>query len=323
MRKLTTVIIVLASIIGFASCEKVLDVDLPEGVNGIVFEGYIENGEFPYVIVSRSSNYFDPIETAASAIVNSLVEPDSVFIEYDGNRVELPKICLSDLESIDPELRDEALAQLGFSEFPPGLDLCINAAIYPINIQTPFVGELGKTYTMKAYVEGELYTATTTIGSQIMFDSLWFKDETPLDDSLGSIWVTLTDPPGTTEYYYVWTENLTQNRAMFPIDGGPSFGDRLFEGESIDFNIWQGSNLANDNGEEEEYWWFREGDTVVVKLGTIDQGVYEFWESVDAASNLNPFSSPTPVFSNFDNGGRGVWAGYATTLDTFVCTLTP
>lgn len=313
MKKLTTALVILASIIGFASCEKVLDVNLPEGVEGIVFEGYIENGQFPYVIISRSANYFEPIETAASAIANSLVEADSVFIEFDGNRVELPKVCISDLS---PEEQEAALELLGFESLPPGLDLCLNVGL-------GMVGELGKTYTMKAYVEDELYTATTTIGSQIMFDSLWFKDETPLGDSLGSIWVTLTDPPATTEYYYVWTENLTQNRGMFPIDGGASFGDRLFEGESIDFNIWQGSNLANDNGSEEEYWWFREGDTVVVKLGTIDQGVYEFWESVDAASNLNPFSSPTPVFSNVDNGGRGVWAGYATTLDTFVCTLTP
>lgn len=312
MKKLTTSIIILASIIGFASCEKVLDVDLPEGVNGIVFEGYIENGQFPYVIITRSANYFDPIETAQSAILNSIVQADSVFIEYDGNRVELPLVCLSDLTE---EEQQTALEALGFQSFPAGLDLCINVGF-------GIVGELGKTYTMKAYVEGELYTATTSIGSQIMFDSLWFKDETPLGDSLGSIWVTLSDPPATTDYYYVWTENLTQNRPMFPIDGGPSFGDRLFEGESIDFNIWQGSNLANDNGEGEEYWWFREGDTVVVKLGKIDQGVYEFWESVDAASNLNPFSAPTPVFSNFDNGGRGVWAGYATTLDTFVCTLT-
>ena len=106
---------------------------------------------------------------------------------------------------------------------------------------------------------------------------------------------------------------------MTPVDGGPSFGDRLFDGQTIDFNFYQGSNLANDNGGEEEFWWFNEGDTVVVKLGIIDQAVYEFWESVDAASNLNPFSSPTPVYSNFDNGGRGVWSGYATTLDTIIC----
>jgi hypothetical protein len=118
----------------------------------------------------------------------------------------------------------------------------------------------------------------------------------------------------------MWSENLTQGRAMRPIDGGPSFGDRLFNGETIEFNFYQGSNLASNNGSGEETWWFQEGDTVVVKLGIIDRGVYDFWESVDAASNLNPFSSPTPVFSNFDNGGRGVWAGYATSLDTFICT---
>lgn len=313
MKKFTSAISLLAIIIGFASCEKVLDIDLPEGVDGIVFEGYIENGQFPYVIITRSSNYFDPINTAADAIANSLVEADSVFIEYDGNRVELPKICLSDLT---PEQQEQALDLLGFESFPEGLDLCINANF-------GMVGELGKTYTMRAYVEGQLYSATTSINRQVMFDSLWFKDETPLGDSLGSIWVELVDAPETEDFYYVWTENLTQDRAMFPIDGGPSFGDRLFAGEEIQFNIWQGSSLANDNGTGEEYWWFKQGDTVVVKLGTIDRGVYEFWESVDAASNLNPFSAPTPVFSNFDNGGRGVFAGYATTLDTFVCTLTP
>ena len=312
MNKLITALVILASIIGLASCEKVLDIDLPEGVNGIVFEAYIENDQFPYVIVSRSSNYFEPIETAADAIVNSLVEADSVFIEYDGNRVELPKICLSDLT---PEQEEQALELLGFEGFPTGLDLCINANF-------GMVGELGKTYTMKAYVEGKLYTATTSINRQVMFDSLWYKDELPVDSN-GAIWVALTDAPESEDFYYVWTENLTQDKPMRAIDGGPSFSDRLFTGETISFNIFQGSNLASDDGTGEEYFWFKEGDTVVVKLGTIDRGVYEFWESVDAASNLNPFSAPTPVFSNFDNGGRGVFAGYATALDTFVCTLTP
>ena len=311
MKEAKNVLLLLLAIIGFASCEKVLDIDVPEGSSGIVFEGYIENGQFPYVIISRSANYFSPIETAAGAIVDALVEADSVFVEYDGNRVELPKICLSDLTE---EQQEQALAALGFESFPTGLDLCINANF-------SMVGELGKTYTLKAYVEGELYTATTTIGQQVRFDSIWFKDELPVDSN-GSVWVNLTDPAATTDFYYLWTENLTQDRGMNPIDGGPSFGDRLFNGEQISFNMYQGSSLANDDGSGEEYWWFQEGDTVVVKLGTIDQGVYEFWESVDAASNLNPFSAPTPVFSNFDNGGRGVWAGYATTLDTFVCVKT-
>ncbi len=299
----------LLVVLGLASCEKVLDIDLPDAVNGIVFEGYIENGTFPYVIISRSSNYFAPINTAAEAIANSLVQADSVFITVDGVRHRMDPTCLSDLT---PEQQELALELLGFEFLPPGIDICIN-------INLGMTGEFGKTYRMTAYVEGKEYNAVTTIGQPVELDSLWYKDELPLD-SFGSIWCRLSDPAATDDYYYMWTENLTQGRSMYAIDGSPSFGDRLFNGETIEFSIYQGSNLANDNGNPEaEPWWFREGDTVIVKLGVIDRAVYDFWESVDAASNLNPFSAPTPVFSNFDNGGRGVWAGYATTVDTFVC----
>ena len=307
-RYIVSISVLFVVVLGFASCEKVLDIDLPDGVSGIVFEGYIENGTFPYVIISRSENYFSPIETAAEAIVNSLVDADSVFITVDGVRTEMDKTCLSELTEEQQEL---ALELLGFESFPEGLDLCIY-------LKFTMVGELGKTYTMTAYVEGQEYNATTSIGQQFYLDSLWFKDELPTD-SFGSIWCKLSDNPGIGDFYYMWTENLTQGKSMAPIDGSPSFGDRLFDGETIEFNIYQGSSLANDNGGEEEYWWFAEGDTVLVKVGKIDQAVYDFWESVDAASNLNPFSSPTPVFSNFDNGGRGVWAGYATTVDTIIC----
>jgi hypothetical protein len=306
--KLHIVVFLLAVGLGFSACEKVLDIDLPEGVNGIVFEGSIENGTFPYVLISRSENYFEPIETAASAILNTLVDADSVFITVDGNRIAMDRTCLSDLSEEQQQL---ALNQLGFGSFPPGIDLCIY-------LKFSLVGELGKTYRMTAYVEGKEYNSVTSIGEPVQLDSLWFKDELP-EDSLGSIWVRLKDPPGIGQFYYIWSENLTQGRASAPIDGSPSFEDRLFDGETIDFSIFQGSNLASDDGSGEEYFWFTEGDTVIVKLGIIDRGVYDFWESVDAASDLNPFSSPTPVYSNFDNGGRGVWAGYATTVDTIIC----
>ncbi len=308
----TSISILLAVILGFASCEKVLDINLPSGVDGIVFEGYIENGTFPYVIVSRSANYFDPINTAAEAIVEALVIPDSVFITVDGVRIPMDSTCLS---SLTPEQQELALEFLGFQSFPPGLDLCLYTKF-------SMQGEFGKTYRMTAYVEGQEYNAVTSIGQPVSLDSLWYKDELPAD-SFGSIWCRLSDPAATDDYYYMWTENLTQGKSMYAIDGSPSFGDRLFNGETIEFNFYQGSSLVNDNGndddEDEDHGRFKEGDTVIVKLGIIDRGVYDFWESVDAASNLNPFSSPTPVYSNFDNGGRGVWAGYATTVDTIIC----
>lgn len=306
-----SILILFAIIIGFASCEKVLDIDLPPGVNGIVFEGYIEDGKHPYVIVSRSENYFSPINTALEAIANALVIPDSIFVTVDGVRYLMKDTILANLS---PEEKQSFIGIWGFGFPPPGIDKFIS-------VNVDLTGELGKTYKMTAYVEGQEYNAVTTIGYPVTLDSLWYKDELPVD-SLGSVWLKLSDPAATDDYYFIWTENLTQNRPMYAMDG-PSFADRLFNGKTVEFNIWQGISLINYDGTDEDYWSFSENDTIIVKLGTIDRGVYDYWESVDAASNLNPFSAPTPVFSNFDNGGRGVWAGYATTVDTFVCKLNP
>jgi hypothetical protein len=142
-------ILVIFAFASLISCEKVLDIELPDAANGIVFEGYIENGAFPYVIVSRSENYFDPINTAAEAIVNSLVTADSVFITVDGVRTAMDLTCLSDLT---PEQQELALELLGFEFFPEGLDLCIY-------IKFGITGQFGKSYKMTAYVEGKEYYA--------------------------------------------------------------------------------------------------------------------------------------------------------------------
>lgn len=317
MRKLLIFWSLFASIVALSSCEKVLDIELPESASGIVFEGAIENGSFPYMIISRSEPYFAPISTAAEALANSLVDDAEVYIEVDGMEYPMNKICIN---SLPPEFQEQALEALGFNELPP-IDICIYANL-------TISGEVGKTYRMRAIVDEEEYTATTSIGNPVSIDSLWFKDEFPTGDSLGSIWFQIRDPDTLGNYYFLWTENLTQNRRMYPISGGGSFGDRLFNGELITFNMFQGSSLAGQQAQPEEEeedeiddFWFVLDDTVVVKLGVIDKGVYDFWESVDAASNLNPFSAPTPVFSNISNGGRGVWAGYGVTLDTVICRL--
>ena len=60
MKKFLFIIIALSF---FASCEKELDIDLPQPDAKLVVEGWIENGEYPVVIVTRNSSYFAPIDT--------------------------------------------------------------------------------------------------------------------------------------------------------------------------------------------------------------------------------------------------------------------
>ena len=47
--------------IAFSSCQKEIEVDIPDYDRKIVIEGRIENGSPAMVIVSRSVPYFDPI----------------------------------------------------------------------------------------------------------------------------------------------------------------------------------------------------------------------------------------------------------------------
>jgi len=310
MKKNTTFFSLLTGILLLASCEKVLDINIPDGAIGIVFEGSIENGGFPIVIITRSANYFDPITTSAAAISETIVEADTVTIEVDGQVFPMNRLCLTDLS---PEEQEFVLAQLGFDSLPPGLDICVylNLAI---------TGQFGKSYTLRAIIaeDGQLneYTATTHIYQPINLDSLWFKLDPP-QDSLGFIWTKLNDPDTLGNYYSLWAQRLGRDNG-FAIVGNGSFGDRFFNGENIDFAFERAHDGLQDNGKDGSY--FRWGDTVVVKLGAMDQGVYDFLETAAAAISGagNPFASPTTVRSNFNNGGRGVWAGYAVTYDTIV-----
>ncbi|MDX2246198.1 MAG: DUF4249 family protein [Bacteroidia bacterium] len=55
----------------------------------------------------------------------------------------------------------------------------------------------------------------------------------------------------------------------------------------------------------------------VIRLGTTDSAFYKYYQTVEQQKNTfyNPFSEPTPVFTNIE-GGLGIWAGFAT--DSFV-----
>ncbi|MCF8258616.1 MAG: hypothetical protein K9J06_13750, partial [Flavobacteriales bacterium] len=151
----------------FVSCEKVIDIDPPAGGTGIVFEGSIESGSFPYVIISRSQGYFTPITTSATALAEFLVDSAQVFVEVDGTEYMLDRICLSNMP---PEFQAEAQGILGITGLPDGFDICIYASLDPA-----LTGVAGKTYNLRAIVDGEEYRSSTKIPEIVPLDSLWFK----------------------------------------------------------------------------------------------------------------------------------------------------
>jgi hypothetical protein len=102
---------------------------------------------------------------------------------------------------------------------------------------------------------------------------------------------------------------------------GASFEDKFINAKSFDFSYGRGQFRFSDKEDDEndERFYFKRGDTIVVKFCAIDRQTFEFWrtEKTQVGNNGNPFGSPAPITSNIV-GGLGIWAGYSFTLDTVI-----
>lgn len=271
-----------------SACEKEITVDLPDAEQKVVVEGHIEPGEAPFVILTRSSPYFDPVDSATLA--NTIIFGATVIVS-------------------DGITTDTMVPALDLTLFPPFYYKAPN-----------MLGAPGRTYSLKVIADGKEFTAVTTLPYPIPLDSVWFEVQPP-SDSLGFAYAHLTDPPGYGNAYRWFAKRLGKDdRFIAPI--GSSFDDKFIDGKSFDFGYNRGSkpnsDAADDNNEEHGY--FKKGDTIVIKFCAIDNESFLFYRSyeTEVGNNGNPFAAPTSIKTNIKGGGLGIWGGYGTSYDTII-----
>lgn len=302
------------------SCEKEIDVDLPQPEEKLVVEGVIETGAFPYVVLSKSSSYFDP--TDIESVANSYISDATITI-FDGTTTNtMAKLCSG---SLTPAQRQQLSVTLGI---PIGVLNGYNICGFTDLTMT---GEVGKTYTISINWEGETYNSSTTLVQPVPLDSTWFEvfgDR----DSLGFVYAFLNEPGATQNYYRWFTQRINsytngslkgeQKDNSFMAPSSSVFDDQFVNGTSFDFgyNRPGGSEKADDQAPERGF--FKVGDTVVVKFCSIDKNVYEFIDRAEEQilSTGSPFAAPLNATSNISNGALGLWAGYSPYFDTVICT---
>lgn len=275
-----------------SGCEKNVTVEIPIVDPKFVVEGYVETGQRPFVLLSRSLDFFGSININ-SAITNSV--SGALVIVNDG--------FVSDT----------------FAQPIPGL------GFYQSNRLT---GTPGRSYQLTIVAEGTTLTSTTLLPQPVPLDSVWWKVD-GRRDSLGFAWAHLTDPDSTGNSYrwfaqrinhYTFGRNFGELKdSLFLAPPGSVFEDKFINGQSFDFNVARGmiTNSSKPDDMNEEKFLFKRGDTIVVKFCSIDKGAFDFWrtEETQLGNNGNPFGTVSPVSSNI-NGGLGVWCGYSTTFDT-------
>lgn len=266
------------------ACEKDIKVNLPEYKEKLVVEASIETGQPAQVFLSVTAPYFGNV---------SLADPTQFFIK--GALVTVTDGFQTDtLKEVDP-----------------------NTGYWYVG--TKIFGQVGGSYQLSINAKGKTYNAFTSILNPIALDSIYFKWE---EDSLGFMWGHLTEPAGSGNCYR-WFAKRYARDLFYAAPMNSAFDDKFVDGKSFDFAYERPAqpNQQQAYNDDPNRWYYKVGDTVVVKFCTIGRNELEFWQSYysNQISNGNPFSAPTNIQSTITGGDAiGAFCGYSPSFDTII-----
>lgn len=284
----------ISGTMALAGCEKAVEFDLETTQPKLVVEATIENGMAPVVVLTQSLNYFSAI--SPELLAGSFVHDAAVTVSNG---------------TLTHRLKEYAVPlSAGYQLYYYSIDSA--------SLATAFVGELNKQYTLNITSGGKDYSARTTIPAiNKKIDSIWWKPVPRIlnDSTQVLVLVKVTDPKGFGDYVRYFTK---RNREPFYPGLASVYDDLFIDGTTYELQVEPGFN-RNEKREDDDNL-FNRGDTVTLKLSSIDKPTYDFWRTMEFsyASVGNPFSSPIKVINNISNGALGYFGGYASQYHTVV-----
>lgn len=283
--------------VGMISCEKELDMKVPDAEVKPVIEGYIENDKYPYVVITKNIDYFSSINS--EKLIEALIISDAT-------------VSVTNPEGITDTLK---------------YGLCLDSPFLVGYVGSKFKGKIGSSYRLNITYNGKNYNATTSIPPTFDVDSIWFANQ-DLTDTTAPLRVIMKDNPSTTDYYQFLVRVINRNRLIDPywVNTTPiAFNDAVFSGQTFNYEIFRAypnsiiGALYEDEIKQDEFYrmTFVWGDTVFIKLCSIDYNSYQYWSNLSYGSN--PFLIPSPPYSNIQgNQALGIWCGRSYILKTFI-----
>jgi hypothetical protein len=293
-------------------------IDIPGYEEAVVFDGRIETGLPPFLLISKTNDIYAP--TDLNSILQSFQSGAFVQMVVDGDTVLLDEICS---DNLPPGAEEPFAAFFGVDVADlPLIHICLYTTL-----NSNFFGEVGKSYRLNILFEGESYTASTSIVPPVFLDSVYWKED-PNTPNNGFCWARLSDPPGIFNGYFWESRRIHLNAEGEPTDPqfvptfSPVTDDTFFDGLSFEFGYENPHNFVPETPSHER-GFYQLGDTAVIRFSSLDQNAYNFLEKkyIQLQSGGSPFASPINIPSQFNNGALGSWIGYSTTFDTLVCKL--
>lgn len=276
-----------------AGCEKKISLNLIENNPKLVVEATIENGQAPRVVLTHSVGYFSTI--SYQLFEGSFVHNASVYVSNG---------------TLTHKLKEYTVPYAG----------AVNVYYYSTDssdLSTAITGQTNHSYSLKIITGNDEYDATTTIPNfNKVIDSLWWEPVVnSKDPKRVNVLIQATDPPGYGDYIRYFTR---RNSQPFLAPANSVFDDQFIDGTTYQLILTPGIDRNAPKNDSANY--FYKGDTVTLKLSSIDRATYDFWRTMEYtyASIGNPFSTPVKVISNISNGALGYFGGYASQYKTII-----
>ncbi|EHQ29351.1 DUF4249 domain-containing protein [Mucilaginibacter paludis] len=166
------------------------------------------------------------------------------------------------------------------------------AGTYGIN---SFKGKTANLYTLTIKLADQTYTAASVMPMAVNLDSLSLSYQVFGTTQVKTVSVNYRDPVNIpNQYRYVMYVNGVQVKRIFVEN------DNLTDGRVVSSTLYQ---------REIE---LMKGDKVEVEMQCIDEGIYNYWTSLNnqSASTLVNASAPANPPSNFDNNALGYFSAH-------------
>lgn len=180
-----------------------------------------------------------------------------------------------------------------------------SAGIY----QSPAVsGVSGRKYTLKVVVDGNTFTASSTMPAKVNMDTLYVKDEFMFGEVRKLTNVEFKDPSGLGNSY----------RFVLYVNGAKRNGIYIRNDEFTDGNLTNISLFAG--GDDDDDKAIKTGDIVRADMLCIDPAIYKYWYSFEtggATGGSNTASPANPV-TNIQGGALGYFSAHTVQTKTVV-----
>lgn len=255
--------------------------DLSQSPLELVVEGWIDNDEYPVVIVTTT--------VPVSEEVQKTDELGDYILRW-------AKVTVS-----DGEQEVVLTGKYDRRYFPPY-----------IYTTSRLKGQVGRTYHLTVDYKDFHAEATTTIPPAPHLDSLRLHT-CAVSDTLYELHAYFSDDLAEQRYYKFFTCNGTQSR-MFLSSYMQTLSNEVFTpGQEQDISVYKGRLVT---APDSYIPYFQQSDTILVKFARMDRRSFDMWDQLEHNMTLGHLpitaAKTTPHFNV--QGGLGYWCGYGSTV---------